>query len=376
MNELSVLSALRGAPARTLREVSEATGLSWRTTNVVAEELAGHGWLTEVAEQRSGRRLGRPARRFRFRAEAGHVLGLDIGAHKILAVVTDLEGNPAGHHRADARPGDTAPERLDTARTAIAAALADAGLGRDDLWAAAVGTAGIITSEGRVEKSVVLPGWTGLALAEELSRGLPCPIAVENDCSLAAVAERWRGHAAATTNMIYVLSGLRLGAGLIINGGLHRGHGGAAGEIGALAEFGWSDAPQRLAEAAGLPEDTPREGAAKAVFDAARTGDTASLEAVDSFSRDLARGIAAMALTVDPELVVLGGGFSRAHDLLLPRLDEHLAELCVRAPRLEASDLGDQAVALGAVRVALDAIEHHMTTLETSTPLLPEPLRL
>ncbi|MEY9894391.1 putative NBD/HSP70 family sugar kinase [Catenulispora sp. MAP5-51] len=382
VNELSVLAALRGGGPRPLREVADATGLSWRSTQVVVETLDANGWLAEAEAETAGeKRLGRPARRYRFRAEAGHVVGLDVGRNWIQVLVADLDAAIVASRRTEVSPGDSSLSRLAAAERVVQEALADAGITPDDVWAATLGATGVVAPDGTVTASD-LPGWTGLKPAALLAAVLPCPVAVENDCNLAVLAERWRGHRAET--MIYVLAGTRLGSGLVIGGQLHRGTAGAAGEIGELRELGWYDAAERLiAAAAGdadagvdVAADADVDAAAKQVFDAARDGDASALAAVDQFASDVARGITLMTLTIDPELVVLGGGFTHASDLLLPRLEAKLAGTCrLHTPRLAASDLGDDAVALGAVRRALDAVDERMTSLDSSTALVPAAIR-
>ena len=81
---------------------------------------------------------------------------------------------------------------------------------------------------------------------------------------------------------------------------------------------------------------------------------------VDEFAHDLAAGIAAMSSTVDPELVVVGGRVSSAADVLIPLVGRRLKALCLRPPRLVGSTLDDGAVALGAVRTALDDVERRV----------------
>ncbi|MFF2306091.1 ROK family protein [Streptomyces sp. NPDC058128] len=376
-NELSLLAVLRDGHPRSLREVSQATGLSWRTTQVVAQGLSANGWLAEsdaVAEPAGRKAIGRPARRFRFVAEAGHVVGLDVGVHRVQAFVANLTAEIVGTGTVVVSPGDPAPIRLDAARSALHAALADAALTPFNVWAAVMGISGIVGPNGNVTASDLLPGWTGLDPGKSLSTLLACGVQVANDANLAALGERWRGHQANT--MIHVLVGTRLGAGLLIDGRLHRGAAGAAGEIGALRGAGWPDAAQRLISA-DIAEDVPDNIDIKAdrVFAAARSGQPTALNAIDRFAADIAHGIAAMVLTVDPELVVVGGGFAHAADLLLPRIEAELAVTCPHPPQLQASDLGDDAVALGALRLALDTVDRRMTELDSAAPLVHAAIR-
>ncbi|RBQ18320.1 transcriptional regulator [Spongiactinospora rosea] len=367
-NELTVLAVLRDGTPRVMRDIADQTGLSWRTASVVTESLEGHGWLAGTEADAGDKRLGRPARRYRFRAEAGHVAGIDIGAHAICVYLADLAGTIVGMHRVRVSPGEPAADRLAAAEATVQAALDAAQLGNADVWAAAVGTTGIVGLDGVVTKSAVLPGWTGVDLGGRMGALLGRPVTVANDSNLAVLAEHWRGHRADT--MIYLLVGVRLGTGLVIRGQLHRGAAGAAGEIGEIGEIGWSDAAQRLAAAApGHLADL--DGAARHVFAAARHQDPAAVAAVDRFATDIARGLTAMVLTIDPDVVVLGGGFAYAADLLMPRIDQRLGETCPHSPRLATSRLGDEAVGLGAVRLALDTVEQRITGLSSGTPLTP-----
>lgn len=90
---------------------------------------------------------------------------------------------------------------------------------------------------------------------------------------------------------------------------------------------------------------------------AARDGNDAALSAVDRYAEDLAEGIAAIALLLDPEVVVLGGGASRSADVLVAPLVAHLEPLCIDMPTILISALGNQAVLIGAIRRAVDEIE-------------------
>ncbi|MES4833868.1 MarR family transcriptional regulator, partial [Streptomyces anthocyanicus] len=92
MNQLSIVGALRGNPPSTVTELASRSGLSRPAVDVLVQSLVADGWA-EVEEPGASSVVGRPARRYRFRATAGHVLGIDIGVHKILVILSDLEGN-------------------------------------------------------------------------------------------------------------------------------------------------------------------------------------------------------------------------------------------------------------------------------------------
>ncbi|MEU5884269.1 ROK family protein, partial [Spirillospora sp. NPDC047279] len=256
LNSVATLRALRGGGEPTLSELAKQVGLSRPTTEGVLTELAERGLVEEVAP-RSGAGLGRPARRYRFRAEAGYALGMEIESHRARLYVADLDGQVVGSHRADLDVGWDPPERLAAVRAAVKTCLAAAGIERSALWAVAAGTPGVIAPDGTVAICTVVPGWQGLHLARELGRSFACPVYVENDANLATIAERWRGVARDVDDVIYVLAQLHTGMGAIINGRLHRGRWGAAGEVGMLPELGLRDTTAALSGAmsAGAPAD-------------------------------------------------------------------------------------------------------------------------
>lgn len=371
LNSLAVIGALRTGPALTLTELARRTGLSRASTEDVVRELLERGWLAEVAA--AAGTVGRPARRFRFRADAGRVLGVDIGGHKILAVVADLDGTVLHSARVAVAPAMGRGDRLAALDRAVSGALADAGLAADGVWAAGAATTGLVDGGGRVMLSEALPEWTGVDVRAHLRRLVGGPVLVENDSKLAALAESWCGAARYAKDVVVILAGLRTGAGLIIDGKLHRGFGNAAGEIGALPASGWIRAQEHLrAWPPGQPRGAAERGrrgggaaegaadqeaAAEAVFEAARAGDRKAAAVVRRYVRDVAVGTAALVLTLDPELVVIGGGFSRSADLIAEPLRRELDRWCIRTPEVRISEFGDEGVALGALRLALDHVD-------------------
>ncbi|GAA4684285.1 ROK family transcriptional regulator [Phytohabitans rumicis] len=361
LNSAATLRALRGAGEPTLTELAQRTGLSRPTTEAVLAELAVRGLAEEVAPL-VGQRLGRPARRYRFRAEAGLALGIEIDAHRTVLFLSDLDGRTVASHRAELDPAGARAERLAAVRAAVRACLREAGATHAELWAVAAGTPGVVDPEGRVTSCTVVPDWAGVDLARELGRSFACPVLVENDANLAAVAERWRGVAVDVDDVVYVLAGLHTGAGAIIGGQLRRGRWGAAGEVGVLPELGWRDTAAALAGRRGVD----LEGAAAKVLAAADAGDAQARERVAALAARMARGVAALVLAMDPEMVVVGGALTLAGGALVEEVRRQVRPLCLSPTRIEASTLSDESVALGAVRLALDRIEADL--LRTHSP--------
>jgi predicted NBD/HSP70 family sugar kinase len=338
-NAAAVLAVLRGDGAQTLRGLAATTRLSRPTVEAALAELARDGWVAELGPAEGA--PGRPARRYRFRAEAGAVAGVDIGAHRVRAIVADLDGTALARERVPVDAGAPPAARLAAARAALDGCLATAEVAAADLRAVGVGTPGLVARDGRVTTSV-LPGWSGLALAEMVGAHLPCTVVAENDANLAVLAERAHGAATAHEDVVYVLLEQGIGAGVLLGGRLHRGHHGAAGEI-AFGNF-----------LGGLP--SLRELGHDRVDDALR-GDAAAVAAITAATPHIARYVTALALAYDPALVVLGGGLSRASERFVGKVEATLAAACVAPPRLAVSEMGGESVAVGAVRLALDAAD-------------------
>ncbi|WP_225993082.1 ROK family transcriptional regulator [Actinomadura rudentiformis] len=381
LNSVATLRALRGGGEPTLSELAKQVGLSRPTTEGVLGELVERGLVEEVPP-RSGAGLGRPARRYRFRAEAGYALGMEIESHRARIFVADLDGEVVGGHSVELDVDWEPPERLAAVRAAVKTCLARAGIERSALWAVAAGTPGVIAPDGTVAICTVVPGWQGLHLARELGRSFSCPVYVENDANLATVAERWRGVAKDVDDVIYVLAQLHTGMGAIINGRLHRGRWGAAGEVGMLPELGLRDTTAALSgamspldagagegggESSGGGSGGGRDAGAERVLDAAMRGDPEAVALVERLAARMARGIAAMALALDPEMIVVGGELTHTGDRLVEELRRHVRPLCLGPTRIEASTLGDEAVGLGAVRLALDQIDERLFSIETAS---------
>jgi predicted NBD/HSP70 family sugar kinase len=205
------------------------------------------------------------------------------------------------------------------------------------------------------------------------------------------VAERWRGAAQGVTEAVYVNVGVGIGGGVLIGGDLYRGAAGAAGEIGylplpdpnephhelgpfehaaggaAFARFG------RDAVAAGRGEllvelagGDPEAIDAEVVFGTAERGDAAASAIVDELLERLARGIAAAVVVLNPEAVIIGGGVTRAGERLLEPLTRRIPQLVPVPPRVLLSTLGEDAVALGAVRLAVQAVEERLFDLTSA----------
>jgi predicted NBD/HSP70 family sugar kinase len=386
LNSTLILDAIRRDGPISRAALARATGLSKPTVNQVAELLLEQGLVEEAADSGDGpRRPGPRARQLRFRADIGHVLGIDVGADNTLALVADLSGRIVATARREAAGRAGRAALLRAIESAARDALTQSGIAAGDVRMAGVSTPGVVDPEtGRISLAPQIAGWDGLDLGGQLERRLGCPVVADNESRLSLLAERWRGAARELDHVVYVQVGIGIGGALMLDGRLFRGKRGAAGEISYLLDVDEpeDDSPGRTptgpferaagghayarlgAAAAAAPDGALlREAAggdpvsARAVFAAAERGDPASAAIVAELTARLARGVANVATVVDPELVVLGGGIANAGAALLDPVERAVRAAVPFPPRIVLSELGDDGAALGAVRRALDAVD-------------------
>ncbi|MGW9268761.1 MULTISPECIES: ROK family protein [Microbacterium] len=295
--------------------------------------------------------------------------GIDIGGTKIAALVVGEDGSVV------ARGSVPAPAALGGAAMADAAAglvRALAGEAGVPLAAAGVGAAGVIDHEtGTVRAaSATFVGWAGFPLADELGRRLGVPVSVENDVNAFLL-----GEAAALSrterDVLGVMLGTGVGGAVIIDGALHHGPHGAAGEIGHTPGYselvctcGQTGHLETLASGTSIAlryrERTGGEAAdARAVAALARGGDADALAVFAAAGRAVALASASAATLLDLPTVIVGGGVASAWDLLEPAIQ---ATLRTDSPvsgiplRIVPAQLGSDAVALGAIETARRAL--------------------
>ncbi|MDA8310592.1 MAG: ROK family transcriptional regulator [Actinomycetota bacterium] len=360
MNERLVLEVIRSEQPVSRAHLARLSGLSKPTVGVAVSALKRDG-LVRAAGMRTGMR-GRAAELYEIRPEAGFVLGLDVGREYLRGAIADITGDvrARGAHRVRA----ARVERRVAELVALADELAEeAGIRRSRLAQVVIGSPGVFDPErGLVIPARNLPGWGRSDVLHTLKEALGRSIVVENDVSLAALAERDLGHGRGVGTFCFVSVGTGIGMGLVIDGRLHRGFHGAAGEIsylpigalgpessaarvrrhGALESAAAAAAVVRAARRAGVPG----AGSSRSVFAAAQAGDAAARAVVDAEVQLVAKAAASVVAVIDPELLVLGGGVGRAPGFAAA-VAGALEEMLPFAPEVLTSALGDDAVTDG-----------------------------
>jgi predicted NBD/HSP70 family sugar kinase len=364
LNERTVLETIRDRAPISRAEISRRVGISKPTVSVALAALLEAGLVREAANDTEGPKYG--ATFFEPVPEAALVLGLDLGARFLRGAVCDLRGNVRARQDVEL-PGAEVHVVLDAAAELRSRLLTAGDLPAGALDGAVAGVPGVIEEpSGEVGLAGNIPGLEGLRIGPALQERLGVPVTVENDISLAAVGEQWRGIAQGVDDFAFLSVGTGLGCGLVLRGELHRGHHGAAGEVdyalgGDLerendpAAVGVSSFAARLAAESRLPTSLAPPYDARAIFGAARAGDELARAVVAEEVQRIAAHIVPIAAVVDVALVVLGGGIGANGDLLLEPIRALLAERCPYPPRVEVSSLGDAAVLTGALAVGLRA---------------------
>jgi predicted NBD/HSP70 family sugar kinase len=368
MNERAVFERIRLLGPVSRPQLAEATGLSKPTISLALVDLERCGLVRHVG-QRTGN-SGRAALLYEMRPEAGWVIGVDVGRSWLRLALANLAGEVVlrRQERSQSRDAQKLVAQIGTLASALAV---EAGLSYDDVTYTVIGSPGVVDhGSGAMRLAANLSGWNGPGVLEALRKRLGPSLAVENDVNLAALGEQAHGLGKGVANFVFISVGTGIGMGIVIDGQLHRGARGAAGEIGFLplgdAEPSTGDTTKRrhgslesVASADAVVANARRFGmpgarSAKQVFESTRGDEAAALSAVRLEAEYLARAVAAVTSVLDPELVVLGGGIGRNGDLLIAPMERQLRKLLhIPPPPLMVSALGDDAVVLGALAIAL-----------------------
>ncbi|RCS75024.1 ROK family transcriptional regulator [Brachybacterium alimentarium] len=304
-----VLSLREASGPVSVAELAARTGLSRPTVDSVLQDLADSGalLLASPAVDRGGR-PGRPARRFALDPSSATVAAVDLGERSVTCLVSDAVGTVLARTTVPAETGD----HLAAAEEAVR------GTGHAP-QCLGLAVPGILAADGRIAQSLALPDLVGRDLAAELAQRLGAEVVVENDIKLAALAERHLGPPA--ESIAYVQIGHRISLALILDGRILQGSHRLAGELGSQRGMRWTSSSER----GRLTWSTGDE--AFPLLERAAAGDSAACQEIDAFCAEIAPRLATVLLTLDPELVVVGGGLSRAGETFLDPLRRNLHHL-------------------------------------------------
>jgi glucokinase len=366
INRSAILEIIRRESPIARSAIAERLGVSLPTVMRIVDELIEDGFVRPQGDTEwSG---GRRRSLLEFNADGHVVLGVDMGGTKIYGALANL-GGCVLDELTIARHGTQGEDSFAALTTLVDGLLESPRLEGRQVRGIGVGAPGITLHKEGIVKWAFTLHWQDFPLKARLSERYSLPITVDNDVNLAALGELWFGAGQNCQNMIVIAIGTGIGAGIIIDGALYRGSNEASGEIGNMLpgtrflgqnylDFGALEsvasgtgiASRARAALKGRRRPADLEALlAEDVFDAARLGQKWAWNLIHETVDYLAVSIANLAVSFDPELIVLGGGVSRSADLLVGPILQRMEGTIPTIPRLVVSSLGLRAGVMGAV---------------------------
>ena len=309
-----------------------------------------------------------------------YAFGVDVGGTTVKLGLFDINGNVIDKWEIPTRTENGGEKILADIAEAIKGKMAQKQIEKEDVAGVGVGVPGPVDGNGIVHKAVNL-GWDMVDLKKELEALLDgMKVEGGNDANVAALGEMWKGGGQGHQSLVAVTLGTGVGGGIIINGKILTGSTGAGGEIGhihvedneteacgcgnfgCLEEYASATGITRLANRALKASDKDSvlrtgEVSAKTVFDAVKAGDELAIEVAQKFGDYLGKGLGIIAGVLDPEIFVIGGGVSKAGEVLFeyirPSYERTVFHAC-RNTAFALATLGNDAGIYGAAKMVLD----------------------
>lgn len=307
-----------------------------------------------------------------------YCFGIDVGGTTVKMGLFTTEGELLDKWEIPTRKEDGGAYILNDVAASVEAKLAEKNIAKEDVAGAGIGVPGPTLDTGYVSICVNL-GWKDKNPANALSELLSIPVKAGNDANVAALGEMWKGGGEGYLDVVLLTLGTGVGGGIIIDGHAVVGAHGAGGEIGHITVrddeteacgCGRKGCLEQYASATGLVRLakryfekntknsilTGKEITAKEVFDAAKAGDAAALEITEEFGAYLGQALVNLAATVDPAVFVIGGGVSKAGDILLETVRKYFYDHAFygnQKTKITLATLGNDAGIYGAAKQVL-----------------------
>ena len=272
--------------------------------------------------------------------------GVDIGGTTIKIGLFDMGGALIEKWEIPTRTENHGNEILDDICQAIDKKMIEKGIKKEQVEGIGLGVPGPVGSDGTVYGCVNL-GWPTFNVETTLYQKIGIPVKAGNDANVAALGEMWQGGGKGHQNVMMITLGTGVGCGIVINGKIVAGAHGAGGEVGHIhirdeeqevCGCGKKGCLEQYASANGIVRVAKRKLeqeyrdtslnqykalSSKDIYDEARKGDIVAKEIVDEICEILGNTIAMLCNTIDPEVVVIGGGVSKAGDILIEGIRKH-----------------------------------------------------
>ena len=310
--------------------------------------------------------------------ENKYCFGIDIGGTTVKIGLFQTDGTLLEKWEIVTRTGNGGEAILPDIAESVLSKLNEKGIQKEDVVGLGVGVPAA-TKDGIVNSTSNI-GWGYKNVRKELEELTGYHVNVGNDANVAALGEMWKGGGQGYQNQIMVTLGTGVGGGIIIDGHIHTGIRGAGGEIGHLCVqegetevcgCGRTGCLEQYASATGVVRLAKRRLAnntddtvlnmdavtAKDVFDAVKAGDKVAMEIAGDFGKYLGNALSEIAVILDPELFVIGGGVSRAGEVLLDYIKKNYLKNALwdnNKVEFALAKLGNDAGMYGAAKLALE----------------------
>lgn len=363
-NRARIVDAVKRYGGLTQVELASATGVSTATVSTIVRELLAAG----VVETHSTSRSGRRATRVTMARQLGLVAGVQVGPRALRVALSDLALDVVADQSMPLPLDHRVDTTLDRAALLVMDLLEQVGADDDELLALGLALpAPVDTGTGELTIRGTMRGWEDTALAPVLSRRIERPVHGDKDAHLGAIAEHDLGAARGLADVVYVRIGHTTTAGLLLDGNLHRGRGGTAGEIGHVqvdpsgpvcrcGSRGCLDTVVSAPALLGLLRASHGDLTLKDLLLRADDGDPGCRRVLADAGRAVGRVVGDLVTTLGLEAVVVGGELAGAGDVLLEPLREAIASRAVQTTQgpvtVLAGELGERAEILGALALA------------------------
>ena len=308
-----------------------------------------------------------------------YCFGVDIGGTTVKLGVFEEEGKNIDKWEIPTYTENEGVRILPDIAKSIKAKIEELDIAKEDIIGVGVGVPAPVTAEGVVNGTANL-GWKYKEVKKEMEELTGLSAVIGNDANVAALGEMWQGGGKGRKNMVMITLGTGVGSGFIVNGKLIVGEHGAGGEgghvtvdyneteccgcgnKGCLEQYASATGIVRLAKKK-LADETrttildKETVTAKDLWDAVKAGDEVAMEVAEQFGKYLGSGLAIMAAVADPAIFVIGGGVSKAGDILLSYVEKNYRERAFFAHKnaeFALASLGNDAGIIGAAKLALD----------------------
>ena len=308
-----------------------------------------------------------------------YCFGVDIGGTTIKMGLFQFDGETIDKWEIKTRVENEGVAILPDIAKSVKEKMEEYKLEKENILGIGVGVPAPVSENGIVNGSANL-GWKYKEVKHELEEYTDINVKVGNDANVAALGEMWKGGGLGNKNMIMVTLGTGVGGGIIINGKILGGAHGAGGEIGhicvnyeeedkcgcgsrgCLEQYASATGITRLAKMRLEKDDKASvlrdsEVSAKTVFDAVKEGDELAIEVAEEFGRYLGFALANIAVLTDPSVIVIGGGVSKAGEILLTFVEKYFKErvfFANKSVQFALAQLGNDAGICGAAKLVLN----------------------